>query len=270
MGGMAFVPRFVVAPGLGVLLVIGVAGAQDGPVDLSSAFQKTFEGVDACVALRDVAPRAEPAVSDPQACGRRAPPCGTFEIPASVIAIDRGVVPDANAPVRRSPPAEGDPPDGVNLRDAFRTPTPWVYEEVARRIGSEAFGKALNAMRYGNASSSGPVETLGRRSGGEGLAVDPPEQAEFLARLRRGELPTSAESQARTVEIMPVERVGDVSLALKSAECDGAAWAVGWVDRAQRTTIFATVIAGPAASAEDAVARTRRLLATLGLIPAPQ
>lgn len=248
-------------------LLVMSASAQGPTLDLPSAFDKAFSGVEACAALRDGAPGAETATSDPMACARRMPPCGTFEIPATVIALDRGVVPDAGAAVRRNPPMEGDPPDGVNLRDAFRRPTPWVYEEIARRIGADAFGRALGAMRYGNAEAGGPVERLGRGEDGPGLTVSAVEQVEFLSRMKRGELPVSAEAQARTVEIIPVERVGDASVAVKSDACDGAAWSVGWVDRGERRVIFSVLEIG--GTQEDAAARTRQLLVNLGLLPAP-
>ena len=246
----------------------------EGPVDLPSAFERSFGDQEACVALRDVSPGAGTAVSDKAACERRMPPCATFELAATVIAIDRGVVPDANVPMKRTPPVEGDPPNGVTLRDAFQRSIPWVFEEVARRIGSDGFNRALAAMRYGNAETGGPVERIGRgenrEEGAPGLTLSAVEQVDFLARLKRGELPTSAESQARTVDIAPVERWGDVTLATKSGACDGVAWAVGWVDRPQRSTIFATVLSGPEPSTDAAVARTRRLMGELALIPPPK
>lgn len=246
---------------------VGSARAE-GPVDLPSAFARTFQGANACVALRDVAPGAGTAVSEDATCQRRLPPCATFELPATVIAIDRGVVPDANTPVKRNPPVAGDAPGGVNLRDAFRGPVPWVYEEIARRIGSDGFNRALAAMRYGNADAGGPVERIGRGENNRGLALNPVEQVDFLARLKRGELPTSAESQSRTVELIQSERVGDATIHSKSGGCDGAAWTVGWVARAERSVIFAAVEAGPDPSVEDVAARTRRLLGELALAPA--
>jgi beta-lactamase class D len=240
-----------------------------GPNDLRSAFGEAFAGVEACAALRDVAPGAQAALSDEAVCGRRLPPCATFDVAATVIALDRGVAPDALAPVKRNPPVQGDPPDGVNLRDAMRQPVPWVYEEIARRIGADAFAKSLGAMRYGNAESGGPLERIGRGGGGRALALSAVEQLDFLARLKRGELPTSAESQARTVETLPVERAGDVPVVVKTGACDGAAWAIGWVERGERSTLFAVVESNPAPdSANDVAARTRRLLQDLALTPA--
>lgn len=256
---------------LGLAIATPAAPARaEGPIDLQSAFARAFDGVTACVAVRDVAPGSGAAISDQKACERRRPPCATFELPATVIAIDRGVVPDANTPVKRNPAVQGDPPEGVNLRDAFRRPVGWVYEEISRRVGSDAFARSLSAMRYGNAETRGPVERLGRGDEDDGLTLSAVEQVEFLAKLRRGELPSSAESQARAVELMPVERAGDAAIGLKSGACDGAAWAVGWVERAQRNVIFATLVMGENPSVEDAVARTRKLLVELSLVPPPQ
>lgn len=241
--------------------------AQGPSLDLRTAFSNAFAGVDACVALRDVAPGAETATSDPIICARRAAPCATFDIPATVIALDRGVAPDIDAPVKRNPPIEGDPPNGVSLRDAFRKPVPWVYEEIARRVGSDAFSRALAGMRYGNAEAEGPVEKLGR--GDDGLTVSAVEQVEFLARMKRGELPIASEAQVRAVEAVEIQRIGDATLALKGGSCRDAGWAVGWLDRGQRSVIFAVLEAGAGSSQEDVAARTRKVLAELGLLPPP-
>jgi beta-lactamase class D len=243
----------------------------EGPVDLASSFERAFSRTDSCVVLRDVAPGAGAAVSDPQTCGRRLPPCATLEIPVTVAALDRGVTPDANAPVKRNPPQEGDPPDGVNLRDAFRRQTGWVFEEVARRIGPEGFTRSLAAMRYGDVEATGkPLDRIDRDGDAQGLTLSPIEQVDFLARLKRGELPTSAESQARTVEVVATERVGDATIAWKSGSCDGVAWSVGWVDRAQRSVIFAAAMTSENRSTDETTQRMKRLMGELQLIPPPK
>ncbi|PZQ15807.1 MAG: hypothetical protein DI565_08175 [Ancylobacter novellus] len=256
---------------LGATLAASSVVRAEGPVDLNSAFGRAFEGAEACVVLRDVAPGAGAAVSDPGACSRRLPPCATLEIPATVIALDRGVTADANALVKRNPPQEGDSPDGVTLRDAFRKQIGWVFEEIARRIGPEAFTRALAGMRYGDVEPSGPpISAIDRDSDRQVLSISPVEQVDFLARLKRGELPTSAESQARAVEVVSNERLGDASVAWKSGSCDGVAWSVGWVDRAPKSVIFAAAVTGADRSAEDATQRMRRLLSDLALIPPPK
>jgi beta-lactamase class D len=243
-----------------------------GPADLPTAFASAFQGVEACAALRDVAPGAETATSDRLDCARRLPPCATLDIATNVVALDRGVVPDVNAPVRRQPAVAGDPPDGVTLKDAFRRPVPWVYEEIARRVGADNVVKALGAMRYGDAEQiANRPRPAGQQQPQPQLTLSPVEQVEFLARLKRGELPTTAESQARTGELLAVERIGDANFAVKTGACPDVAWAVGWVDRAPRSMIFAIVETGGAgASAEDTVARAKRLMSNLGLMPPPE
>jgi beta-lactamase class D len=241
-----------------------------GPADLPTAFASAFSGVEACAALRDVAPGAETATSDRLDCARRLPPCATLDIATNVVALDRGVAPDTNAPVRRQPAAAGDPPEGVTLKDAFRRPVPWVYEEIARRVGPDNFVKALGAMRYGDAEqiASRPRPAPGPQPQ---LTLSPVEQVEFLARLKRGELPTTAESQARTAELLTAEHIGDANFVVKTGACPDVAWAVGWVDRGPRSMIFAVVeTGGENASAEDTVTRTKRLMTNLGLTPPPE
>lgn len=252
------------------------ARAQGPTADFPTAFARAYAGAEACVVLRDIAPGAQPAVSDEAACGERLPPCAVFEIAANVVALDRGLVPDADAPIRREP-AQGvgdGRPEQASLRDAFRRPVPWVYEEIARRIGREAFGRSLAALRYGSADmSEGPVERMWLGESVGGVRVSAVEQVDFLARLKRGELPTSAESQARSVEVISFDRTPEGLVAWKSGQCGPAggpkvAWAVGWVDRGQRSTIFAGVEKGAeGVTGDDAVARMRALLKDLALIP---
>lgn len=232
------------------------------PIDLASAFARAFEGVEACVALRDVQPGAEIAVSDPAACRSRAPACGPLDLPITIVALDRGVVPDVGTPVKRDPPEAGDPPDGISPRDAFRNDDPWVFETLSDRIGAESLDRALAAMRYGDAERP---DHAGERRYPE---ISPREQVEFLAKLKRGELPTSSESQARTVEIVPSERIGEVRIATLRSVCAGVAWAVGWIDRPQRASVaFATLARGRGLSAQEIADRTRALLSDLGLTP---
>ncbi|WP_020185857.1 penicillin-binding transpeptidase domain-containing protein [Methylopila sp. 73B] len=272
---MAYRSTLIIAFALASAPLAGRAQeAPQGPAsDFAAAYARAFAGVDACVTLRDVAPGAEPRTSDAKACADRLPPCATFDVPVTVIALDRGLAPDANTPIRR----EDMPPEqGVTLKDAFRTPTPWVYEEIARRIGPDAFGKSLSALRYGAPDVAAPVERMALGESPGGPRISAVEQVDFLARLKRGELPTSAESQARTVEVIPFDSIPDGLVAWKTGACgpaDGAktAWAVGWVDRGRRTTVFAAVErGGDDATGADAKRRMRALLEDLALTPRTQ
>ncbi|MFD1332412.1 penicillin-binding transpeptidase domain-containing protein, partial [Methylopila musalis] len=177
-------------------------------------------------------------------------------------------------PQRDAPTGEPQPaPVTASLRAAARTPTPWLYEELARRIGPDAFPKALNALRYGAADLSvTPVDRmwLGETEGG--LRLSPVEQVDFLARLKRGELPTSAESQARALDILPADKTPEGEITVKGGECGPAegpkvAWAVGWVERQGRSTLFAAAETDPDATFADVSARTRTLLRALSLLP---
>lgn len=264
-----------------VLLALGSSGsaaqAQGPTADFPTAFARAFAGVEACVVLRDVAAGAQPASSNEGGCAERLPPCAIFEIAATVVALDRGLVPDPDAPVRRDPPPGAEPrpnEPGVTLRDAFRRGSPEPFGELARRVGPDAFAKSLQALRYGNADPGGaPIERMWLGEDDAGVRISVVEQVDFLARLKRGELPTSAESQARTVEVIPFERTPDGLIAWKSGQCGPAygpkvAWAAGWVDRGQRTTVFAAAERGPeGVTGEDAVGRMRALLRDLALAP---
>jgi beta-lactamase class D len=161
-------------------------------------------------------------------------PASTFKIPNSIIALETGVVADPDKDVFKW--------DGVTrsieawnkdhtLRSAIAASAVPVYQEIARRIGAERMQKYVDLLDYGNRDIGGGIDQFW--------------QVDFVDRLRRGVLPVSKRSQDLVRDILPVTKVGDATLHVKSgllgAEIGkpSLGWMVGWAEKGSQQTVFA-------------------------------
>src|SRR6476660_3060686 len=183
--------------------------------------------------------------SDKIRSGEARLPASTFKIPNSVIALETGVVADPDKDIFKW--------DGVTrsieawnkdhtLRSAIAASAVPVYQEIARRIGSERMQKYLDLFEYGNRDIGGGIDQFWLTGN---LRIDPVQQIDFVDRLRRGVLPVSKRSQDLVRDILPVTKVGDATIRSKSgllgAEIGkpSLGWLVGWAEKGSSTTVFA-------------------------------
>src|SRR3954451_16364241 len=175
--------------------------------------------------------------SDKERSGQPQLPASTFKIPNSLIALETGVVGDPDQDVFKW--------DGVTrsieawnrdhtMRSAIAASAVPVYQEIARRIGTERMQKYVDLFEYGNRNIGGGIDQFWLT--GE-LRIDPIQQIDFVDRLRRGVLPLSKRSQELVRQILPVTRVGDATIHAKSgllgAELGkpSLGWLVGWSEK---------------------------------------
>jgi beta-lactamase class D len=136
------------------------------------------------------------AESEPELAQRPFIPASTFKIVNSLIALETGVAETPEFMLEW---------DGVerwfaawnrdhDMRSAFEVSAVWYYQELARRIGAQRMAEWLGALDYGNADSSGGIDTFWLNGN---LRVSAREQVEFLRRLHEGATPFSP----RTVEL---------------------------------------------------------------------
>ena len=195
----------------------------------------------------------------PERADERHRPYSTFKIPNLLIALETGVAGSIDEMRRwdaERRPAAGFWPDGwrgdQTLADAFRRSTVWYFQDLALEIGGARYRQMLQAFGYGNAMApdasdvfwlSGPLEISVR------------EQALFLRRLLRSELPLRAESVAALNEVSLLEVRDGCRLHGKTGsgpavggDMDGPfeGWLVGWVDCAETApVVFALFVRGP-------------------------
>jgi len=126
------------------------------------------------------------------------------------------------------------------MRSAIAVSAVPVYQEIARRIGAERMQNYVNLFEYGNRDIGGGIDQFWLTGA---LRIDPVQQVDFLDRLRRGTLPISKRSQDLVRDIIPVTKVGDATIHVKSgllgADHDSLGWMVGWAEKGPAQTVFA-------------------------------
>lgn len=169
-------------------------------------------------------------------CDARVTPASTFKIPIALMGFDAGILLDAHHPVWSWQPGF---PDWRSEWKKDTDPAYWMAEsvvwysqEITRKLGAERFRRYVDGFGYGNEDVSGEK---GKDNGltaswlSTSLAISPKEQASFLGRMVRGELPVSPQAVAKVGEITRIAGSG-------GGEGDGAAplwqaqkWeAAGW------------------------------------------
>ncbi|MET0606238.1 MAG: penicillin-binding transpeptidase domain-containing protein [Beijerinckiaceae bacterium] len=178
-------------------------------------------------------------------------PSSTFKIPNTLLALHLGAVRDLDEEAFRwngqrfvldgkpaLPPAcDAD----VSLRVAFRNSCIPVYQEIARRIGAEAYREWLIKLDYGNAEIGGaPLDEFWMKGD---LRVSADQQAKFLRKLVIKTLPVTPRATSLTEEIMFIEKIGDTSIhgkgGLAVAEKPAVGWWVGYAQRNESLVLLA-------------------------------
>lgn len=165
-------------------------------------------------------------------------PASAFKIPNSLIALEVGAVKDADEVFRYDGKARAVAAwqKDMTLREAIAASNVPVYQEIARRVGLEAYRTWLSRLDYGNREVGANVERFWLEGP---LAISAIEQAHFLARLADGRVPVSQRAQAIVRDIIRIEDKGDRTLFAKTGWNGKLGWWVGWIERGARRTAFA-------------------------------
>ena len=187
-------------------------------------------------------------IHDPVRAGTGFLPASTFKVPNSMIALETGVVSDVDTevfrwdgiPRREFPGWDAD----MSLREAMRLSCVPVYQQVARRVGRERYRQLLPALGYGNADTSGAPVDLFWLEGN--LRISALEQIAFLERFLLADLPFSERTVKQVRSIVPAEPVAGGVMYAKTGWAHRTVpeqgWYVGWVERDNEHTLFATNI----------------------------
>jgi beta-lactamase class D len=187
----------------------------------------------------------------PQRAAQAILPASTFKIANSIIALETGVVADPDRDVFKWDGVTRAFPDwnrDHTLRSAIAASAVPVYQEIARRVGTEGMQALVDKLDYGNRDIGGAPIDYFWLSGN--LRISPLQQIEFLDRLRRRALDVSKRSQDLTRDILPATKVGGAIIRAKSGligvddkSPNGAVasvgWLVGWAERDSKETVFA-------------------------------
>jgi beta-lactamase class D len=174
---------------------------------------------------------------------RRYTPASTFKIPNSLIGLAAGAVKSVDEII----PYKGDPQPfirewarNMGLREAIGLSNVPIYQELARRIGLERMREFVSKLDYGNRETGNVVDVFWLNGT---LKISAVEQARFLARLARTELPFPRNFQKDVCDIIFLDQGKNWKLHGKTgwqnAPGEGLGWWVGWVEKEGRIYAFA-------------------------------
>ena len=201
-------------------------------------------------------------------------PCSTFKIPNSAIALETGVVPDADFTIAYDSQRDhAERPEWArdhNLRSAFQYSVVWYYQESARRTGADRMAKFVRQFHYGNEDNSGGVDHFWL---GSTLRISADEQIDFLKRFYEGKLGLSDRTTRIVKDIMVADRNDSWRLSGKTGACrvdpnEVVMWYVGYVEKAGRLYYFALNMSDkdydPLFS--QRITKTKAILTELGIL----
>jgi beta-lactamase class D len=209
--------------------------------DLGGIFAEA--GAEGTIAILDLK-RDRFVVSDRERAETPFLPASTFKIPNSLIALETGVVADADHPVFKWDGTIREIDDwnhDQTLRAAIKVSAVPVYQEIARQIGPERMQRYVEAFDYGNRDIGGAIDTFWLE--GE-LRITAVQQIAFLEKLFKEELPVSKRSMEIVKEIIILEQNDMGTLrgktgAVRVGDKDRFGWLVGWLERRGEAYIFA-------------------------------
>jgi beta-lactamase class D len=170
-------------------------------------------------------------------------PASTFKIPNALIALETGVIQDANNPVFKwdGKKREFDAWNKDHTpQSAFRVSAVWVFQEIARQITDTRMRVYVSQFGYGNRNIKGNEDSFWLDGQ---LRISALQQIEFLERFYIGKLPVNPKNAEIVKEMMFLEKIGVAMLRGKTGWIPSGdnkiGWFVGWVERGEETYIFA-------------------------------
>ncbi len=194
-------------------------------------------------------------------CDQAVYPQSTFKLPLAMMGYDAGILKDAHTP-RWDYQAKFERPkreqQATDPTIWERDSIVWYSQEIARRLGKQAFANYIRGFDYGNRDvAGGPGGTDGLTESWlmSSLKISPDQQADFMRRFVTGKLPISPEAMKQTEAIVPVFKAADGwtirgktgSGSMRGANGKGdrnrpIGWFVGWAEKGERKLVFARLL----------------------------
>lgn len=199
-------------------------------------------------------------------------PASTFKITNSLIALESGAVADQNEVI----PYGGKPQPfkawerDMSLLEAVPASNVPVFQEIARRVGLDRYRLWLDKLDYGNGETGQVVDRFWLDGP---LAISAVEQAVFLDRLARRELPMSRRSQDVVASLVRLEERDGRTLHAKTGWLTSVqpniGWWVGWVERpdGEHRAFALNIDMSALAEAPKRIEIGRAILGRLGILP---
>jgi len=173
---------------------------------------------------------------------KRMIPASTFKITNSLIALETGAITsiDEIIPYGGKPQRFKSWERDMSIRDGIKVSNVPVFQEIARRIGLNAYKTWLSKLGYGNGLTGSSIETFWLEGP---LKISAIEQVNYLSALAQTQLPVSIKIQKDIAQITLLERRGMRLLhgktGLTNAPDPDIGWFVGWVQNERGLFPFA-------------------------------
>jgi len=212
----------------------------------------------------------------PSASAEPLPPCSTFKIWNTLIAIECGVISGDEEVFYRWDGKVRDIADwnrDLSLKEAFQVSCVPAFQDLARAIGPERMKFWLDTISYGDGDTSSGADVFwlpapGRKT----LRITPRDQAQRMCELLTAKLPFSERSRAALGDMMRARTTPRGALYGKTgsgADASGRyvlGWYVGYVESGGATYAFACALKGSGVMGKDARAAVETALTELGLL----
>jgi beta-lactamase class D len=258
------------------VVVSGCAPIQHNPIE-QSMVRSAFAGRPGGFVLMDTWSSHVLRVDEPR-CAEPLPPCSTFKVWNTMIALELGLV---SSPDEAFYIWDGqkrfldDWNQDLTLARAFAVSCVPAFQSLAERIGLERMRQWLERIHYGDLDiSAGMTAFWLPRPGRKTIVISADEQAKLLRRLLRDDLPFSEDKVLVLREIMRVrttakgELFGKTGTGRLGEGPEQVAWFVGWVESQAdgKKRVFACVVRGDGLTGLDVRAMVERILEAGGLL----
>ncbi len=209
-------------------------------------------------------------------------PCSTYKIPNTLIALDTGVMKNAESKIpwdKKKYPKQPFWDDlktqfGLNwetdhtLESAFQNSCVWCYTEIAEQIGLTRMQKYVSRFNYGNMDIDSGAQPFWLDSS---LQISAVEQVTFLKRFVQNELGLRESTIRHARRVFKREQKGESTLYAKTGGGKNIGWFVGFVEDRTRPYVFAFNMDKDAfpkeAFAQKRISIPTGILAELGVWP---
>ena len=214
-----------------------------------------FNGLNGTAVVYD-ASEGQYTVYNQELAETRRPPCSTFKIISSLIALENKIIIPENSTRTWSGEIfwNEDWNRDINFSEAFRTSCVWYFRQVVDDIGKERMQRELDKLRYGNCDISdweGRLNTNNNNRALTGfwiessLMISPREQVEVMERIFGSGSDYSEETRNELKKVMrlPEQEKSGISVYGKTGlgVTDGItvdAWFTGFAERAEGNVYF--------------------------------
>lgn len=214
-----------------------------------------FNGLNGAAVIYDTSNRQYTIYNQDLAETRR-PPCSTFKIISSLIALENGIIEPENSTRTWSGEIfwNEDWNKDINFSEAFRTSCVWYFRQVIDDIGKDMMQKELNKLKYGNCDISdweGRLNTNNNNRALTGfwiessLLISPKEQVQVMERIfgRNSSYSEETQNELRKVMLVSEQDRTDISIYGKTGlgvanDIVVDAWFTGFAESAKGNIYF--------------------------------